>query len=320
MTELISVIVPVFNGEKYLEATIKSILQQTFSDFELWLIDDGSTDSTPKMCDALAEMDSRIKVVHQKNGGVSAARNEGLLRAKGEYICFVDADDYIEPDMLETLYSNAKEFDVDISCCGIMQKTLDGRENRAFCTGEKIYITDKKDLVEKFFTNPIYKEVLYGPYNKLIKRDLVKSVFFNEQFKIGEDLLFSFECIEKMSSFYFENKGLYHYIKREGSATTSSFSFKRFDYIYVADILLKKCEMHYKEAYNSALCWTFIHKQNMCRSLYKHLDLKKENLNFFRECFLFCKQHRKRVWKRLPIKKKLDYIILRWAPFLYKML
>lgn len=320
MERLISVIVPIYNGEKYLEDALKSILQQTFKDFELLLIDDGSTDLTPQICDRIAETDSRIVVVHQKNKGVSAARNEGLKRAVGQYICFVDGDDYIKPEMLEILYNNAREFDVDISCCGIVQRRLDGKCSNKFCTGEKIYITDKKILIEKFFSNPIYKEVLYGPVNKLIKSDLAKAVLFNENFKIGEDLLFGFECIEKMNSFYFENKGLYYYIKRKDSATTSAFSVKRFDYIYIADILLKKCEETHIDAYNNALYWTFLHKQNMCRSLCKYPKIKKEYKAFFEECFLFCKKNRKKVWKRLPMKKKIDYIALRCVPFLYKII
>ena len=220
--------------------------------------------------------------------------------------------------MLETLYKNAKEFNVDISCCGILQRRLDGEVNQELCTGEKEYIIEKEVLLEKFFSDATYREVLYGPVNKLIKSDLAKSVGFNEAYKIGEDLLFSFQCIEKTQSFYFENRGLYHYIKRPGSATTASFSVKRFDYIYVADILLKKCEEKYPTAYNSALYWTFFHKQNMCRSLCKHTKIKKEYIGFYKQCYLFCKQNRKKVWKQLPRRKKLEYAILIMAPFLYK--
>ena len=320
MEELISIIVPVYNGEKYLEDTIDSILAQTFTNFELWLIDDGSKDGTPHLCDALKERDSRIQVVHQENKGVSAARNTGLRLARGEYVCFVDGDDYIEPDMLEILYKNAKEFNVDISCCGILQRRLDGKIYDELCTGERVHISEKEILIEKFFSDPVYREVLYGPVNKLIKRELAQEVGFNEKYKIGEDLLFTFQCIEKMGSFYFENKGLYHYIKRPGSATTASFSVKRFDYIYVADILLNECEKKYSKAYDSALYWNFFHKQNMCRSLCKHSKYKKAHKDFFKHCYSFCKQNRKKVWKKLPRKKKIEYIILRFAPYLYKLM
>ncbi len=320
MQKAISVIVPIYNGEKYLENTLKSILTQTFLDFELLLINDGSSDMTPQICNEIAKIDSRVAVVHQENKGVSAARNEGIKRAKGKYVCFIDADDYVESNMLEILYKNAIKNDVDISCCGILQKRLDGSTSTKYCTGESVYIDDRNILIENFFTDPIYKEVLYGPYNKIIKTDIVDSVKFNENYKIGEDLLFNFECIEKSRSFYFENKGLYHYIKREDSATTSRFSKKRFDYIYVADILLEKCSQYHKEAYDSALLWVYIHKQNMCRSLCKNTKIKKENLDFYKSCYFFCKKHKKEVWGKLPIKKKLDYFILNFAPILYKVL
>lgn len=319
MEKVISVIVPVYNGEKYLRETIKSILVQTFSDFELIIIDDGSIDSTSEICEELAKCDDRIVVYYQQNKGVSAARNEGIRKANGKYVCFIDSDDYVEPDMFETLYKNMVEYNVDISCCGIMQETLDGQKNTQFCTGEQVHIEDNKILLEKFFSNPMYREVLYGPVNKLFKTELVTSVCFNEKYKIGEDLLFSFECLEKTKSFYFENRGLYHYIKREGSATTSKFSVKRFDYIYVADILLNKCKEKHPEAYNSALYWAFIHKLNMCCSLSKFSNIKKENLDFYKECYSFCKKNRKNVWGKLTLKKKLNYFVIKFFPFIYKL-
>ena len=115
----ISVIVPVYNVEKYLRKCIESILNQTFREFELILVDDGSTDSSGKICDEYALKDSRIKVIHKENGGASSARNAGLDVAKGEYIGFVDSDDWIEMDMYGELYRLIKENNTDISVCGI---------------------------------------------------------------------------------------------------------------------------------------------------------------------------------------------------------
>ena len=316
----ISIIIPVYNARFYLENTINSVLAQTFNNFELIIINDGSTDGSAELCEEIAKKDKRITVLHQQNQGVCATRNKGIEVAQSEYICFIDADDEVEPDMLECLYNNAKEYNVDISCCGILQKTLNGKINSQFCSGEKEYHKDNKKLISGFFDNPVYREVLYGPYNKLIKSDIVKSVHFNKNFAIGEDLLFLFECIEKTKSFYFENRGLYHYIKRPNSATTSSFSVKRFDYIYVADILLEKCKSNYSFAYNAALKWVYIHKLNMCRSLCKHTAIKNQNKEFYNSCYDFCIKNKAAVFNRLPIKKKIDYMVLRVFPTLYKII
>ncbi|NST07596.1 glycosyltransferase, partial [Enterococcus faecalis] len=115
----ISIIVPVYNVEKYLEKCVRSILAQTFTDFELILVDDGSPDSSGAMCDQFAEQDQRVKVIHKENGGLSDARNAGIEIATGEYLGFVDSDDYIADDMYELLYTNIVKEDADLSICGI---------------------------------------------------------------------------------------------------------------------------------------------------------------------------------------------------------
>ena len=115
----ISIIVPVYKVEKYLSRCIKSILRQTFTDFELILVDDGSPDKCPQMCDDWGKKDKRIRVIHKENGGLSSARNAGLRAARGEYIGFVDSDDWIACDMYEILYQLAKKYRADITCGGI---------------------------------------------------------------------------------------------------------------------------------------------------------------------------------------------------------
>ncbi|MBR1540013.1 MAG: glycosyltransferase [Clostridia bacterium] len=115
--ELISIIVPVYKVEKYLDKCINSIVSQTYKNLEVILVDDGSPDSCGKMCDEWTQKDTRIKVIHKENGGLSDARNFGLDCAKGKYIQFVDSDDYIEKDMIEFLYKNLKENNADISIC-----------------------------------------------------------------------------------------------------------------------------------------------------------------------------------------------------------
>ena len=117
----ISVIVPVYNCEKYIGKCIESILNQTFKDLELILIDDGSADESGKICDEYKIQDKRVKVIHEKNSGVSIARNVGINVAKGKYIGFVDSDDYLAPDMYESLYENLMKSHADVAICGIMK-------------------------------------------------------------------------------------------------------------------------------------------------------------------------------------------------------
>ena len=315
----ISVIIPVYNVEKYLSETIESVLRQTFTDFEVILIDDGSKDGTAFICDKYAKEDERIKVVHKENGGVSSARNIGIEKAIGEYITFIDGDDLVNANMLEVLYKNAKAYNVDISCCGIVQQSLNGERND-YCNGEKVFLNDMRDLMKKFFSDIIYREVLYGPYNKLFRKSTIDGVKFNPHYRMGEDMLFTFECIEKAQSFYLENTGLYYYIKRKNSATTSRFSSKMFDDIYVADELLRKCATLYKTVYDEALRWNYVHKINMCRALFKYGKVRKANQKFFKSCKEFCKENKSAVWGDLPYRKKIDYWMLKFFPIVFKFI
>ena len=125
-TPELSIIVPIYKVEKYLEECIQSILGQTFTDFELILVDDGSPDACPQMCDAAAKKDSRVRVIHQKNGGLSAARNTGIEAARGNWLGFVDSDDFVAPDMYEKLYHAAVNAGADCAVCSVQLTHEDG--------------------------------------------------------------------------------------------------------------------------------------------------------------------------------------------------
>lgn len=138
----ISIIVPVYNVENYLKKCVESILSQTFTDFELLLVDDGSTDSSGEMCDELKRLDERIKVIHKENGGLSSARNAGIDVAKGKYLTFVDSDDYIDTHMLEVLYKNMVQEDADLSIVGVTS-VYSGQEPE-ITHSEKYVVTQKE--------------------------------------------------------------------------------------------------------------------------------------------------------------------------------
>lgn len=154
MDDLISIIVPVYNTSKYLEQCIKSILEQTYKKLEIILVNDGSTDQSPQICEKFRKSDSRITVIHQENQGLSAARNKGIEAATGKYLMFVDSDDYIGKDMVETLYSFLIENNADMSMCSFE------------------YVTDTGDRVD-VFNNPVKDEVLSNveSLNKLLEQN-----------------------------------------------------------------------------------------------------------------------------------------------------
>ena len=214
---LFSVIVPVYKTEKYLPKCIDSILNQTYNDFELILVDDGSPDSCPQICDKYAQSDSRIKVLHKKNGGVSSARNLGISVARGTYIWFVDSDDYIEPFSLQRLFDIQNSYNAELYVFN----------NRSVC---ELSTENINDFFRKYhFTY----ELGFGPCNKLYKRDVIieNHLQFDTQETIGEDLLFNINYYKAIFSsgvkdIYFVGEDYYHYVQRDNSATHSNFKYR----------------------------------------------------------------------------------------------
>lgn len=171
MKELISVIIPVYNVEKYLNKSIESVIKQTYKELEIILVDDGSTDSSGKICDEFAQKDDRIKVIHKKNGGLSDARNAGISEAKGKYLGFIDSDDYIDKNFYEILYNVLKKYNSDISICKHRETYTDYEEN-----------TSKLEIKEQVFnTEQALKELLlFGEVNNYAWNKLYKKELFNE--------------------------------------------------------------------------------------------------------------------------------------------
>lgn len=277
----ISIIIPVYNVEAYLPACLDSTLAQKYENIEIILINDGSTDKSGTICDLYAAKDSRIKVIHKANEGVSAARNDGLEIATGNFVCFIDSDDTVSANLISSLYDKVIRHNVEMAICGIEQHRPDSLIANNCSTLPSSVVEDKEELIINFFDKLPYREVLYGPVNKLIKKTIATQVLFDTRYKIGEDLLFSFQCIERANGIYIMPDTMYHYIKRPGSAMTSTFSMNRYDYVQVADILLEKCREQHPRAYPSALKWAWLHKLNFCVALRK----QKKLLSTHREIF-----------------------------------
>ncbi|WP_244834586.1 glycosyltransferase [Clostridium sp. BJN0001] len=233
--KLISIIVPVYNVEKYLEKCVNSLINQTYKNIEIILVDDGSKDSSGEICEKLSQKDSRIFVVHKKNGGLSSARNEGLKYAEGSYIGFVDSDDWLSPNMYETLYDILIKNDADISYCKFF-KTSNETSEIPKENENKISVFNNKEGMNNFYTDlSVYTIVAW---NKLYKRELFLDVRYPEG-KIHEDEGTTYKLFYKAEKTVYIDKAFYYYRVNPESITNSKFSKKNLDIIDVYEEKIK---------------------------------------------------------------------------------
>lgn len=234
MPEL-SVIVPVYNAEKYLNKCVDSILNQTYRDFELLLVDDGSPDQCGMICEAYAVQDSRVKVIHKPNGGVSEARNVGLDQAKGNYISFIDPDDWVEPDMFQSTIDFCKTKQTDIVCFEVCIVRKNKKKFHYRFAADCVF--EAKDALVKILTDVIDN----SPCNKIYR----KAVWNHVRFPVGrryEDVATIYKTFYNADRVGYIKKYFYYYVKHEGSAIALSFDAQR----------RYECFLGYKEQYELA--------------------------------------------------------------------
>lgn len=208
---MISIIIPVYNVKPYLDECLRSIVRQEYADFECILVDDGSTDGSGALCDQWAGKDTRIQVIHQPNGGVSSARNRGLAQAKGEYISFIDSDDWVENDYLSTMMQRAEREKVDLVVCGLTQEFKD-KNSRNYIPRQSLTFELTSHHVEHFvMLNE--QHLLYGPVVKLYKNEIIQQhqILFDPQVSYGEDLLFNYQYLQYVRTIACIDRSLYHY-------------------------------------------------------------------------------------------------------------
>ena len=232
---LISIIVPVYNPGAYFDKCINSIINQTYKNLEIILVDDGSTDDTPSNCDLLAKQDHRINVIHKKNGGAASARNVGLDAATGDYIGFVDADDWIDSDMYEIMLSEIIKYGADAARCGIVRELGNGQTEEWGTGNTDIRIVDsvqlQKDVAEAFGIVPVHLG------NKLFKRECINSIRMDTRFKFAEDTLFNFMVSQSINSIVYHDIDRYHYVDNSSSITNKSINENNFDEHRVMDVI-----------------------------------------------------------------------------------
>lgn len=206
MNDLISVIVPIYKAESYLDKCIESIVNQTYKNIEVILVDDGSPDNCPKICDNWAKKNERIKVIHKQNGGVSSARNVGIENATGKYICFIDSDDSVENEYFEKFIKEIQNFELVV--CGY-SKVLNGEKK-----GKVLFSNEARNVIPKNQIMNLYQKVLISaPWAKFYQKSIIdeNNIRFPEDMSLGEDMVFNFSYIDKIENIAIINESLYNY-------------------------------------------------------------------------------------------------------------
>ena len=314
---LISIVVPIYNVEKYLNECIDSIIAQTYKNIEIILVDDGSPDSCPVICDNWKEKDYRVKVIHKENGGLSDARNVGIENAKGNYICFIDSDDYVEKNYVEELYNKIVTEEVKISQCGI--KYVDdnhqiiknvGYKNNCVLPGRKVI----EDSCDKHFTE---NEVVW---NRLYDINLFKNLKFPKG-KLHEDEYITYKLLYNEEKIAIVSNCLYNYRQSDNSIMRSNYSLKRFydfleaykekiDYfknkkdIVIHDMVIK--------SYLSNLSNIYIKIKKSIQNPQSYLKSIKEE---YKKYYKYIKRS-----KNIGLKNKIKVSIFYFSPYIYTLL
>lgn len=296
----ISIIVPVYRVENYLDRCIKSILNQTFTDFELILVDDGSPDRCPQKCDDWCKVDKRIKVIHKENGGLSSARNAGLEAAKGEYIGFVDSDDWITCDMYELLYRLAKKYKADIVCGGIERTNT---ENVAKNDSGTIRKYTQNEFSKKYFKLDSNETVHYV-VNKLYSHETANKIIFPINL-INEDVEGFFLALLAAKKIVTIDNTVYYYWENAESISYKWFTKKQMDLIIVWIHVCRICEKEKRE-------WLYYATLNYYRAFFGLLSrmlLSGESIKFPTERVYLLKNLKKHYWillkSNIPFNRKL---------------
>ena len=315
ISSLISIIIPVYNVEQYLPKCLDSILAQTYKNLEIILVNDGSQDNSGKICDDYAKKDTRIKVIHQKNGGVAAARNMGLSIANGEWIGFLDSDDWIEQDMFEYLLNLTLKYDADVAQCGIFFE--DNINIKEIQYPKKEYFAPYG--IEKF-TNSDMQLIINSVCNKLYRADIIRDIRYDTNYPIGEDLLFNIEVMLKINGIVFGILRKYHYIYYKDSTSHLAPTLKKLE--SNNKVLEKICNL----VKDNARAKRYFEIEQ----LKDYMDMSSKIVRFYRKDFEPCKKDiQKRLRnetkelltaRELMIAERMKLMLIAWFWSIYKIL
>lgn len=313
----ISIIVPVYKVEKYLSKCIDSILNQTFQEFELILVDDGSPDNCGRICDEYASRDSRIRVIHQENKGISAARNAGLDIAKGEYIAFVDSDDWLEIDTYEFLINNIVKSNADIASCGLRNCYENDSSIENYDAGlVKNIVLSKDQCFEMIFSKN--DMITVYAWNKLYKAEVFSDLRYPEG-KVYEDAFVILDILLRCNSMFITTKKLYNYRRHENSITGRRYCDEKKDRI----VSTEKNYNIFKKYYPQYLEYA---EANLCKNYYLLLGemimasdkVEPEDMKYI------IRKLNDNIWfvlssKEFTLKRKISALALRIHPKFFKL-
>lgn len=307
----ISVIVPIYNVEQYLDKCIKSILSQTFRDFELLLVDDGSEDRSSQICDYYKSIDSRVKVIHKENGGLSDARNVGIRLSKGEFLSFIDGDDTISKSMLEEMYNSINLYNADISICNMV---------RVF-----------EDETKEYFYKPTIKEILFedeeifttlnqpSVCNKLFRTCLFEDIRFPYG-KYYEDTYIYHELLIKSNKVVLTGKDSYYYTCRKDSIIYDVYNKKYFDFV---EAVYKRAKTLDDNNIHNYADDAYLHVYSSLSNAYKYIGEDCEEIKL---CFENARNMYKSIYirikddKHFSLKQKIRFYILRYFPKIHTII
>lgn len=300
----VSVIVPVYNVENYLDRCVKSLLNQTYKSYEIILVDDGSLDSSPQKCDLYAQKNEKVRVVHKKNGGLSDARNVGMNYAEGIYVSFVDSDDYVHPDYLKLLVKALEDNDTDFSVVGI---------KKVYNESLTIYSINNDYAIKQYDANKALSIALYQKFHDvcavgiLLRLSFAKTIQFPKG-KLFEDLYTTYKYYLTAHKVTFVYADLYYYYQRRGSIMKTPNVKFLYDLVDASDSLVDACKndkMLLRAAENKIF-------SNYCKLLLLYPNMSEINLNIYQKVIFFLKQKKTDVFfdKSTRLKNKVAAISL----------
>lgn len=303
--ELVSIVIPVYKVELYLEKCIESVINQTYKNLEILLVNDGSPDNCPKICDEYAQKDNRIKVIHKENGGLSDARNAGIDVATGKYITFIDSDDYISNDYVEYMYNLIKEYNTRMSTCETQIVHIEGDEKEAEYIQENIEILTARDLFYKIL---FAKKSDVSAYSKMYETALFSDVRYPKGV-VYEDTATTYKLVEKCEKIATGAKKCYFYCARPNSISKmKGFNKNEQDYIKNTDEMLKYLQNKYPDLEQAINRFDLYANFRILRLL---LFTKPRNKKMEKEIFRKIKNKRMKVlkYKDTPKRDKIAIVL-----------
>lgn len=296
MSDLISIVIPVYNVERYVERCIDSVRNQTYKNIEIIIVDDGSPDSSGEICDEIAKDDSRIQVIHQKNAGLSGARNTGIAKSSGKYILFIDSDDWIESDFVFYLHYLITKYNADIAQCDFKYIDENGKIYNSVTNTQEEICCSSKDALQRIMAG---NQFITSAWGKIYKRKMFDTLQYPVG-KIFEDIPVTYEAFLRSNKIVYGNRALYNYLYNKSGISNAPFSEKRLSALFFSEAAVKKVVTKFPDLREEGFLCLF----RMNFAIYIEINVSEENRKYLLEIRENIKETRKYVLKSKTISYK----------------